>query len=150
MVEDLSQQDRKLSSIICINIWSRRNYFLFEEKFEQPKTLVENALKQLGNFYSTLLPLPSHTSPLISDQLTTTVRWKKPVGQILKANWDVALNFNHKILGLRGLTRDANGEVLLSFTCNEAFSPNATLAECLALRKAMTLCAEAGFEHVIF
>lgn len=38
----------------------------------------------------------------------------------------------------------------MSFTSNVAYSSNVTLAECLALKKAMTLRAGVGFEQTLF
>lgn len=55
MVKKLSKKDRELCSIICKNLWLRRNSYAFEEKFESPKILMNRTITQLEEFQAAQL-----------------------------------------------------------------------------------------------
>lgn len=55
-----------------------------------------------------------------------------------------------KSSGLGGVTRDANGDVYVSFSCKVSHIFNPEVAEALTLRKVMFLYGDLGFHFMIF
>lgn len=76
--------------------------------------------------------------------------WKRPPDNMLKVNWDVAVDVHQQCSGLEGLIRDAASKVQLSFCCVIDHIIQPALAKSLALKKAMTLSSEVGFSHLIY
>lgn len=69
---------------------------------------------------------------------------------LFRTNRYAASDIHQKYSGMGGLIRDAEGEVLLSFSSITDYTTNPALAESLALRKAMDISIETGFYRLIF
>lgn len=69
---------------------------------------------------------------------------------LFRTNRYAASDIHQKCSGMGGLIRDAEGEVLLSFSSIIDYTTNPALAESLALRKAMDISIETGFYRLIF
>lgn len=52
--------------------------------------------------------------------------------------------------GLGVIIRDESGEIMVSIYTNISYNMKLIIAEGMALRKAMEICAELGFARVIF
>lgn len=50
IVDTLPPKSQKLCAIILRKLWLRRNSFLFDNKFDKPKVVVQSALLQLETF----------------------------------------------------------------------------------------------------
>lgn len=50
MLDRLSQKQLELSVVILRQLWRRRNMFVFKEKFDSPKMVVQDATKQMEEY----------------------------------------------------------------------------------------------------
>lgn len=50
MLDRLSQKQLELSDVILRQLWRRRNMFVFKDKFDSPKMVVQNATKQMEEY----------------------------------------------------------------------------------------------------
>lgn len=65
-------------------------------------------------------------------------------------NWDAAVNQQANTIGIGGIVRDSDGEVLATFRIPQAPAQKPEVAEALALRKSMQVCLEIGLKQVVF
>lgn len=78
----------------------------------------------------------------------TTKKWAKPLGGLLKCNWDVAIN--PTTIGLGGIVWNSKGEVLATFYSNISVMLKPVVAEATALWKTMLICRELGLSEILF
>ncbi|XP_042972916.1 uncharacterized protein LOC122304711 [Carya illinoinensis] len=78
------------------------------------------------------------------------IRWKKPEFKTLKANWDasVSTNLNRASYGI--IIRDENGNIMVYVCASHKTVVKPVMAEGLALRRAMEVCANLGLGRVVF
>ncbi|KAF5464563.1 hypothetical protein F2P56_014634 [Juglans regia] len=70
---------------------------------------------------------------------------KKPGTNMIKANWDAAMDLENKRMGMRIVFRDEKGEVLASVCDVKQNVHDPTLAESLALWRALEISFELSF-----
>lgn len=126
----------------------RRNTCTFENKFEDPKTIMYRATTQLEDNHNSNVSvtrgLPSQPT------IAATKKWIPPMANSIKANQDAALTSQYAITGLGGIFRDSNREILASFCNIHPLVTCPTLTEALALRKCMQICLDLGFNNIAF
>lgn len=78
LVEKLPQKEMELVAILFKNIWTRRNSFIFYNKFDNSKKIVQNALKQMED-YQSAQPYDSDQDQSIqrARQEIEPMKWKK-------------------------------------------------------------------------
>ncbi|XP_042979954.1 uncharacterized protein LOC122310138 [Carya illinoinensis] len=128
-------------------IWLRMNLFIFEQKFYSPRELVLKTNEGLEDFISTHILLKENRPGGMRSRLCR--RWKKSGTNEVIANWDATLDTKNRTMGMRIVIRDANGEVLASVCSKRPNVVHPTLAECLALWKAIEVCKDLAFSKVI-
>lgn len=141
---------QELCALICCNLWLRRNAFIFENVFTNPRQVLESALQQLESFQSASLHVVTEYQQQNSKQRPAARQWTKPKENHVKVNCDAALNDSRQTTGLGGLFQNSDGEILVSFSSNIDSTIQSALAETLALRKAMLLCWELQFHKALF
>lgn len=68
------------------------------------------------------------------------VKWDKPTELVVKANWDAAIDAQHKRVGITVVIRDSEGEMLAYLCSTIEYTKKLIVAEALALRRAAILC----------
>lgn len=113
MVVKLTSKVRELAAIICRNLWMRRNIFIFENKFENPKTFLFRAFILLEDYQnsndSVIRGSPSEPTTQAAK------KWFPLATNMVKANWDAVINSQQATTSLGGIFRDSNGDILASF-----------------------------------
>ncbi|XP_040990906.1 uncharacterized protein LOC121238127 [Juglans microcarpa x Juglans regia] len=77
------------------------------------------------------------------------LKWKKPANNLMKANWDAALNVKEGNMGIGVVIRDDLGEVLVSLCSSKGRVTNPATVELHALWRALKLCVELNFTKVL-
>lgn len=114
------------------------NTFLYEGRFDTLMTILQQANSQMDNLQTAQQPRKTSLSTAVR-----SLKWKPPVINTFKANWDVVLYIHTNTSGLGGIVRDAGGNILVSFCCKADFVHNLEVAEASALRKpclSMLIC----------
>lgn len=96
------------------NIWLRRNGFIFENKFDSPKQIVQNALKHMEAYQSTI-KLDTKDLAMIGKPLIVVKKWNRSQVLQLKANWDATVHSTSNITDFGGVIRDSKGKVIASY-----------------------------------
>lgn len=86
LVDKTSKYNRELCSTICKNIWNHKNLFIFEDRFDSPRVLYQQAQSQVINYQAAQPSSPHSSTP--EDR---TLKWQPPPHNVLKANWDGGL-----------------------------------------------------------
>ncbi|XP_035543600.1 uncharacterized protein LOC118347684 [Juglans regia] len=138
-----------LERIVAImrGIWGRRNAFVFENEFGCPSKMVRSALVFLEEYKEATLRMEGrHTRSEVSRE---DKRWKRPVPNKYKLNFDAAIDLTNRMIGIGIVVRDCNGEVMVVICTRKdhVFSP--FIVECLALKRFIKLCKELGFWSVM-
>ncbi|KAF5441808.1 hypothetical protein F2P56_036977, partial [Juglans regia] len=81
-------------------------------------------------------------------QTSRAIRWKPPVGETVKVNWDAAWMIDEYRCGIEVVIRDRCGEVLASLCCPKQNVADPAVAEIYALWRAMKLCVELNLSMV--
>lgn len=90
LVQKLKKKDSQLITSIIRNIWLRRNKFIFEQKFDSPRTIVSKKVENLDAFHEVKTEMLSKQK---NREITRReVKWKKPGDNMLKVNWDASFN----------------------------------------------------------
>jgi ribonuclease HI len=134
-----------LVAVLSKKIWMRRNSVVHGGIFAHPNQLVqeaENLLTTFGGLHN------------VHDQVSHgvevgPVKWKAPPFGRYKVNWDVALDFSAKCLGIGIIVRDYQGFPLAaqSLVHNSLHSP--VVAEALGALRAAEFSRDSGFQDVI-
>lgn len=150
LVDQTTQNTRELCSVICRNIWIWRNNFIFASNFDSPRLLLQQSQSLLLNFQKTQTTSSTIPIPNQSILVPRATRWQPPAHNKLKANQDTTLDLQTKTCGLSGIIRNEVGKVIASFCSKLEEVHNPQMAEALALRYAMTICAELRLKNVYF
>ncbi|KAG6667141.1 hypothetical protein CIPAW_01G080900 [Carya illinoinensis] len=132
----VAKEDLELVAVVMRGVWFRRNAFIFEKKFTGPGTIVEQAAISLENFQ--ISQSVKNGGMGSNGGGRRGCRWKAPVGECIKVNWDAGMSKKYGRVGIGVVVRDGKGEMLVSLCCSKegCCSP--------------VLCAELNFENVIF
>nr|CCA66036.1 hypothetical protein [Beta vulgaris subsp. vulgaris] len=129
--------------MICWNIWLGRNKWVFEKKKLAFQEVVERAVRGVMEFEEEC----AHTSPV--ETLNTHENgWSVPPVGMVKLNVDAAV-FKHVGIGMGGVVRDAEGDVLLATCCGGWAMEDPAMAEACSLRYGLKVAYEAGFRNLV-
>ncbi|XP_042988726.1 uncharacterized protein LOC122316260 [Carya illinoinensis] len=144
----VAKEDLELLVVVMRGVWLRRNAFIFEKKLTGPGTIVEQAAISLENFQISQTVKKGDMGSYEGGR--RGCRWKAPIGECIKVNWDAGMSKKDGRVGIGVMVRDGRGEVLVSLCCSKEGCCSPVVAEFRALWRAMKLCAELNFENVIF
>ncbi|XP_042972955.1 uncharacterized protein LOC122304757 [Carya illinoinensis] len=138
----------QLACFIMQRIWLRRNYFVHGKDLESPQQVVTAANADRDLFLCSLTNTDAVPSNNTSDR--GNIRWKKPEIRTLKANWDASVSTKLNRAGYGIIIRDEQGNTMVCVCASHKPVVKPVLAEGLALRRAMEVCAELGLGRVVF
>jgi hypothetical protein len=110
--EEVSQRCDKdeveLFAVVSRKIWLRRNGVVHGESFTHPTQLLKEAEIALGDFHR-CSPLGGGKG---AERVREQVSWQPPFEDIIKINWDAALDSCNKRVGMGIIARDCRGGFL--------------------------------------
>ncbi|KAF5447381.1 hypothetical protein F2P56_032936 [Juglans regia] len=143
----LKREDLELMAVVLRRIWLRRNIFVFENKFEGPDVIFRQAIDFLLQFQEAQQKDPRSQIERSQRELC---RWKVPIEDQVKVNWDAALKVNEGRMGIGVVMRDEHGDLLVSLCAQKRIVTSPLVAEFQALWRAMQLCADLNLLKVVF
>ncbi|XP_042974550.1 uncharacterized protein LOC122306174 [Carya illinoinensis] len=148
MQETLTVPQLELCACVLRQLWLRRNRWVFYDAFAAPRTLWLSAKSELEEFQQAQHSVTAQHEE--QHVVRNIVKWRRPEGDWLKANWDAAFSESSRKMGGGCVVRNCDGEILVAAAWPRSFISNPLQAEALALERATDLCAELGFQKVIF
>ncbi|XP_042973154.1 uncharacterized protein LOC122304957 [Carya illinoinensis] len=127
-------------------IWFRRNAWLHDGPFQDPKVLYKTAIQAVDD-YTTASSTPAS---LVSHPVGVASHWQPHSSAWVKVNWDVAVRSASYKLGVGVVICDSNGSVLASLMQPLAYCTNPVLAEARGLIFEVLFCQELGLDYIIF
>lgn len=126
-------------AIIAYFLWSRKNDYLHNHKFDYPKCIILKATDELNLICSQAPTCPNYHS--INHTASHDTCQKPPVG-VLKINWDVAFDVNQERIGVRVIIRDHEGQFVGALRAGKYLTKNSFIAESMALLLAVKFCKD--------
>jgi hypothetical protein len=136
----------ELFTVIARRIWHRRNAIVHGGEFIHPAQIVKESEIALENFQQ------ANKAEGKPEGVTTNDRaeeWKPPQGNMIKINWDAALDKKRKIIGMGFIARDARGAFLAAGTNFLKLDAEPVMAESIAALYALLFSKEQGYNDVI-
>ncbi|XP_042964529.1 uncharacterized protein LOC122298728 [Carya illinoinensis] len=128
-------------------IWFRRNYWVFENIFREPRCVMRTAVEGYKEYIAAQEQRGCMFRQTVS--CNREERWTKPVGQWVKVNWDAAVRIDLNKVGIGVVVRDEEREVLASLCKVVDCLHDPSVGEALALKRAVQFCDELGFSNVV-
>ncbi|KAG6661894.1 hypothetical protein CIPAW_03G206600 [Carya illinoinensis] len=128
--------------VLFRRIWLRRNGYVFEQRVECPRNLIISAKASVKNFqeaHSFCKPTGKESNDGQVQNRGVNLRWERPGRDYVKINWNASLDTKMKLMGIGIMIRDEKGEALVTLCDQKTNVEDATVAECIALRKAVEL-----------
>jgi hypothetical protein len=142
-----NKEDLEFFAITARKIWLRQNSVVHGELFTHPSQLLheaKNSLEEFQQIHNEVGNGPHNAREL------TEVKWKPPVGCMIKLNWDARLNMKERRVGIGLIARDSRGVCLAARSMSLNIHTDATTAEALAAVHAVMFCKELGYANLIF
>lgn len=118
MVEKLNQKELEIGAVTLRQLWTRRNMFVFQNKFESPRKFMQKEKKIQEDYQNAQKPKLDLTSNQVGNQGREDKRWALPRENQLKVNWDAAMNVEANTTSLGMIISDSAGEMHSSSCCN--------------------------------
>lgn len=141
-----------MESIVTItrHIWSRRNNFIFNNKFLGPQQLIQEAKQQLKSFWQAQSSEETCSPSQLNTMSPTPKRWQKPKDEFLEVNWDATVDKRMNLTGLGGIARDSKGQIHFYDSCKVQQAMQPVVAEAMALRQLMLRCVDLDLQQIIY
>lgn len=134
--------DVRLFCVVAWNIWNHRNRVLQGGSPQEAHDVGQQAVSWLDEWSR------ANVKPRISRE-RAVARWRRPIGNVMKINFDGAVFHEKCLSGVRVVIRNARGEFMdvLSAPVLGVFPGNHV--EALAAFKALELALSIGFNEVV-
>jgi hypothetical protein len=144
LCERLNNEMLELFAVIAYKLWPHRNRAVFDNVLLPPSCLLKGAADMLDDFRHSQNAAPSHTN----DRLISLSQWLKLSSGTVKINWDAALCFRSKIMGVGVVARDDTGAVKAALCSYLPYVSDPSVAESIGARKAVELGRDMGFSSI--
>ena len=125
----------------------RHNEVVHGGAFIDPKQLFMSAISRLEDFQKSNTQPEERSNVAVPSPPST---WLPPPGNMVKINWDIALNQKNSCVGLGFLARDEKGIFLAACGIKQKIVVDSIMAEALAALHAVIFAKKLGFSNVIF
>ncbi|XP_040988986.1 uncharacterized protein LOC121236609 [Juglans microcarpa x Juglans regia] len=109
----LSKCELEEASVIIKGLWIRINVFIFENKFLSLSSVIKLAKENLEELLSTEDGAVESGNP--SSRVDMLQKWKAPIENCFKANWDATFDIKQRKMGIQIIIRDEKGEVIAAY-----------------------------------
>jgi hypothetical protein len=139
----------ELEQVLCLSrcLWLRRNSVVFGGNLLPPSQVFRQGREALEVFRNSVQgPDPPQTAPPRLDRNL----WQKPEAGVVKTNWDAAIDLKGNRMGVGVIIRNEAGSVIAAMCAVIPFITDPTVAEAVALWRAVTLCGELTLQRIQF
>ncbi|XP_042983247.1 uncharacterized protein LOC122312653 [Carya illinoinensis] len=133
-------------SVLARSIWTRRNKMIFEGSFVHPSLLVNQASQSLAEYRTAQENRKTKVQGIHSQASV----WSPPPIDVMKINWDAAVDGPNNRIGIGLVARDHVGNVMITKKLSISCFPEPLLAEAIGVFHAISLAKEMSFTSVIF
>jgi hypothetical protein len=126
LVERFDQQQLEVFAVVARCIWLRRNEIVHGKIFTDPIQLYAKAVMGLEEFHKLNTHLEARREV---EQLRPVVSWIPPPRNMVKINFDAALDSKNNWVGLGLLARDEQGHFLVACGLHQTIAVDPTMAE---------------------
>jgi hypothetical protein len=148
LMDRCNKEELGLFAVTAKKIWARRNAVIHEEDFQHPNILVREAREALELASGQENEDTGTTTPSIN-VVETQVKWRPPPFGCYKLNWDVALDFQNKLMGIGVVVRDHQGEIMAALRRRVTCSPAPIQAESAGALAAAEFSRDLGLQDLI-
>ena len=127
----------ELFAVVAWFIWNHRNRLRLNEKGMATDRILSMAKEYLSDFQ---LKLPK----LVPKSSKASIRWRPPVGELYKTNFDGAVFSESGEAGIGVVVQDAKGEVIAALAEKITYPGSVVMLEALAARRAVKFVVELG------
>jgi len=146
LLEKLDEEEFAQAMGVAKLIWLRRNSFIFYGPFLSPSFLNKQASASMEGFLQANAPL--ETEVLVGPCEKSS--WIRPPVDFLKCNWDASIDGRSKKMGLGLVVRDSSGGFRAVAISIIPYITDLEIAKSIAARWVVSMCAELGFQSVVF
>jgi len=146
LISRLELEEVELVVMVAQKIWFRRNRMVFEREGVHPKCSMKCAVDDLTDFRKSTAKISlssDHRSP------SSPCQWARPVGDLIKLNWDSAVQTWRKLVGIGVVARNSTGQVLASLCSVQRYISDSTVAEAYGARLAVEFGIFLGLRSII-
>jgi ribonuclease HI len=135
-------RDLELFVATARGIWFRRNLWVFENRFNHPDEVVQNARRAVEEVQNSL-------EVREKSEHITQEKWQAPPEGWTKLNCDASCDKKNGRIGMGFLLRDKHGKVQAARSMTKKCHVDPTSAEAMAMLQGIIWCAELGIQNVI-
>jgi hypothetical protein len=132
------KNDVELFAVVARKIWFKRNGVVHGESFIHPTQLLKEAEIALGEFQR----CSSLGGETRKERVREQICWQPPYEDIIKINWDAALDSCNKRVGLGIIAKDYRGGFLAAINKSLSCDVSPVFAEALAAVHVVMFCME--------
>jgi ribonuclease HI len=147
-----TKDELDLMATTARRIWLRRNAWIFEQRFEHPDIVYNEAMKAWMAFKRcNMIDHEVFSKVERNDENRNRPnKWSPPPAGVLKVNWDASINVAKDWVGLGIIARDSNGLCMGAKCITIRARTDPKTAEFMATLQAVKFSKEVGFWDVIF
>ncbi|KAG6696929.1 hypothetical protein I3842_09G174000 [Carya illinoinensis] len=139
--KNLQESSLKEVAVIARLIWARRNDFIFGKGFMDPNQIVNKARRELELFQHVQR---QHEGGLQRTKDQITAKWHRPPIGWYKMNWDAAISEAKGQVGIGGIIRNSDGQVMATIQAQRQLKLEAFSGEAYAMIMCVSFCREVG------
>lgn len=140
-------EELELFVVTARRIWLRRNDVIHRGFFTHPTQLLCDARIALEDFKRINEGKEDATEQKRENEID---KWKPPPLNMIKINWDGAINTKTGAVGLGVIARDEKGSYIMACGTHKQMSTTSVMVEAMAALQAMMVGREMGAKNVIF
>jgi ribonuclease HI len=147
LVERCDISDLTTFAVTARLLWLRRNAVIHGETFTHPNQIIRQVESILEEFQKANEGRQHETQqPRILDPII----WQPPPVNIVKINWDAAVDLKNGRIGLGCIARNSDGVFLAGRSITKEATVDPTTAEAIAAIYAVIFGKEQGYRQIVF
>lgn len=132
---ELSRKDFEAFTATLCSLWNEKNSVRHGSQCRQPNDHRETVGWLFHEFQQARLKIDRAPQP---ENRHVHVKWNCPPASKLKLNVDAAINSSSKCMGVGGVIKNYNGDVIDVFSRRFSLSPTPYVAELLATKEVLS------------
>ncbi|XP_042964755.1 uncharacterized protein LOC122298980 [Carya illinoinensis] len=147
LIDKLDTEFVDYVATILHKLWSRRNSFVFHNKFLSPLVLIRTAVDDIDVCKEIHLNLSVEASNI--SMQTSNIQWRPQSDPFFKLNFDAAYDSEKRMMGIGIVVRNSRSETMIVISTPRNYVSYMFSIECYALLRSLNLDQELGLQQVI-
>jgi ribonuclease HI len=147
VINRCSRKEVELFAVMARRIWLRRNDVVHGGFLTHPSRVIAEAVTALEDFHRVN---GEQTSERRLIAVVEETRWQPPQGNMIKINWDAAIDNKNGVVGVGVIARDAQGCCVSAYSVTMNMTVSPATAKALAALHATIFAREKEFTGVLF